>query len=401
MTKPLSLLLIGLKWPPETFLDRLITGLTSRGVKVTICFANRPPKNWLEKSKCRWLWKPSWDTHPINRIMNLIRLAAASPFHKSFRTLIQLMRTTHNFKDRIRAFHQISPLLNADVDVVYFPWVLSVPTYIDWFNKIQIPSVTSLRGSMVNVYPLHPIDGERTRQKLRQALAEVNVIHSVSQHIFEEARQYGAAPSKVHVIRPAVDTTIFSPLATKAPNQRLTIITTGSIMWRKGLEYALLAMRQLADAGLNFDFQIIGDGPEKARILYTITDLGLEDHITMLGKLPPSSVRQHLQKADAFLLSSLSEGISNAVLEAMACGLPVVTTDCGGMREAVTDGVEGFVVPVRDPSTMAEKLSSLAQDPALRERMGKAARVRILKDFDQNNQVASFIELFTKVSDHE
>jgi glycosyltransferase involved in cell wall biosynthesis len=227
------------------------------------------------------------------------------------------------------------------------------------------------------------------------------VIHSVSQHIFEEARQYGAAPSKVHVIRPAVDTAFFSPLATRAPNQRLTIITTGSIMWRKGLEYALLAMRQLADAGLNFDFQIIGDGPEKARILYTITDLGLEDHITMLCKLPPSSVKQHLQQADAFLLSSLSEGISNAVLEAMACGLPVVTTDCGGMREAVTDGVEGFVVPVRDPSTMAEKLSSLAQDPALRERMGKAARVRILKDFDQNNQVASFIELFTKVSDHE
>jgi glycosyltransferase involved in cell wall biosynthesis len=173
------------------------------------------------------------------------------------------------------------------------------------------------------------------------------------------------------------------------------------LYWVKGGEYALLALRQLADAGLNFDFQIIGDGPEKARILYTITDLGLEDHITMLGKLPPSSVRQHLQKADAFLLSSLSEGISNAVLEAMACGLPVVTTDCGGMREAVTDGVEGFVVPVRDPSTMAEKLSSLAQDPALRERMGKAARVRILKDFDQNNQVASFIELFTKVSDHE
>jgi len=98
-----------------------------------------------------------------------------------------------------------------------------------------------------------------------------------------------------------------------------------------------------------------------------------------------------------FLLSSLSEGISNAALEAMACGLPVVTTDCGGMREAVTDGIEGFVVPVRDPEAMAEALLRLWKDPELRRRMGEAARERVLREFRLDQQISAFLALFKDV----
>ena len=116
-------------------------------------------------------------------------------------------------------------------------------------------------------------------------------------------------------------------------------------------------------------FEIIGDGPDRQRVLYTIHDLGLQECVRLLGKLAPDEVLHRLQQADAFLLSSLSEGISNAALEAMACGVPVVTTDCGGMREAVTDGEEGFVVPVRDAESMANALMKLAGDAGLRERM--------------------------------
>ena len=65
----------------------------------------------------------------------------------------------------------------------------------------------------------------------------------------------------------------------------------------------------------------------------------------------------------------------------MSCGLPVVVTDCGGMKEAVTDGVEGFVVPVRDPEAMADALLQLFKDSELRAKMGKAARQRVIKEF--------------------
>ncbi len=105
-------------------------------------------------------------------------------------------------------------------------------------------------------------------------------------------------------------------------------------------------------------------------MLYTIHDLGLEGCVRLVGQLSADAVRQRLQNADAFLLSSVSEGLSNAALEAMACGLPVVATDCGGMREAITNGVEGLIIPVRDAPALAVALERLWRDPVLRLRVG-------------------------------
>jgi glycosyltransferase involved in cell wall biosynthesis len=104
-----------------------------------------------------------------------------------------------------------------------------------------------------------------------------------------------------------------------------------------------------------------------------------------------------LQRADVFVLASLSEGISNAVLEAMACGLPIVTTDCGGMREAITDGVEGFVVPVRDSESMANALEKLIADKVLRAEMGCRARERILGGFTLERQVEQFLAMYEEL----
>ena len=135
-------------------------------------------------------------------------------------------------------------------------------------------------------------------------------------------------------------------------------------------------------------FQIIGSGPERQRLLYTISDLGsAEQHVQVRVALRSSDqVLQRLQQADIFLLSSHSEGLSNAALEAMACGVPVVTTDCGGMREAVTDGVEGLVVPVRDADRMADAIMKLADNEGLRQQMGMAGRARVERDFCLNRQ---------------
>ncbi len=114
----------------------------------------------------------------------------------------------------------------------------------------------------------------------------------------------------------------------------------------------------------------------------------------LVGRQPPEVVRSYLQQADAFLLSSLSEGIANAALEAMACGIPVVTSDCGGMREAITHGVEGFVTPLRQPEAMAQALQRLWQDPELRRQMGEHGRARVLADFNLEKQVSQFLDLF-------
>ncbi|MCX7999488.1 MAG: glycosyltransferase family 4 protein, partial [Leptospiraceae bacterium] len=195
----------------------------------------------------------------------------------------------------------------------------------------------------------------------------------------------------------AEDTNFFKPGEKSLDKHKLNVVTVGSLGWVKGHEYALLSVRRLVSQGISVRFDIVGDGPERQRVLYTIYDLELQNHVRLLGRLSPEQVRDKLQKADVFLLSSLSEGISNAVLEAMACGLPVVTTDCGGMREAVTDGVEGFIVPVRDPEAMAEALIRLWKDPELRRKMGEAARKRVLKEFSLDQQISAFLGLFKSI----
>jgi glycosyltransferase involved in cell wall biosynthesis len=178
----------------------------------------------------------------------------------------------------------------------------------------------------------------------------------------------------------------------------LRVISTGSVIWRKGYEYALSAIRLLVDRGVPVRYDIIGDGDEAQRLLYTIHDLGLAECVHWHGRLEPADVITRLQAADVFLLSSLSEGISNAALEAMACGLPVVTTTVGGMPEAVRDGVEGFLWPARDAAAAAGALAELGRRPALAARMGAAGRARVLRDFRLDDQIEAFIRLFRSVA---
>jgi len=254
----------------------------------------------------------------------------------------------------------------------------------------------SNRGSHVNVAP-HILQKEKVGQRLQIVFDKATAVHCVSEDILQAAFAFGLAPEKAKIIRPAIDPHFFTLPAEKPDTAVFHLITTGALIWRKGYEYALLTVRQLVDAGVPVHFDIIGDGEERLRLLYTIQDLELTEHVTWHGRLAPEEVRDRLQQADVFILSSLSEGISNAVLEAMGCGLPIVTTAVGGMSEAVRHEREGYLVPPRAPAEMAAKLQLLWADAELRRRLGQAARQRICAEFTLDDQVNQFIKLFETI----
>src|SRR5262249_53332135 len=141
-----------------------------------------------------------------------------------------------------------------------------------------------------------------------------------------------------------------------------------------GYEGMLRMMRLLLDEGIACHLDIIGAGSDRSRVMFTIDDLGLARAVTVRGAVAASAVREAMSESDVFLHASLGEGISNAVLEAMASGLPVVTSESGGMREAVTDGHDGLVVAVRDPRAAADAVLRIARDPVLGARLGANAR---------------------------
>jgi glycosyltransferase involved in cell wall biosynthesis len=220
------------------------------------------------------------------------------------------------------------------------------------------------------------------------------MVHCVSNAIEREASRFGLDTAKSRIIRPGVDPEFFSPAPVREPSDRIRIVTVGRLDWTKGHVYGLQAVRRVVDAGVPVTFSIIGDGPERQRLLFAIDDLGLQDHVRALGRLAPTAVRDELRRSDIFVLPSLTEGLSNAGIEAMGCGLPVVMTDCGGARESVTHGVEGFIVPLWDPAAMGDALLLLARDADLRLRMSRAARDRVVRDFTGARHVRDFVSLF-------
>lgn len=416
--KPLfHLLIVGISWPPETFLQRMIRELAKSGVRITIATSQKP--STTPDTSIEWLKMPSWEGHPIRFVLQIFSIGLSHFFrspsdvwnilsHSRTRASnVSLFRTygtaqgisrlwPQHFPQLLMNFARLLPFAGHQWDVIYFPWNSSAVHYLPLFDR-GAPVVISCRGAQVNIAPHNP-----QRVALREGLAKTfqraAAVHCVSEAIKREAMQYGLDPDKAWVIRPAVDPEFFRP-GEGVPRVDTTfrIVSTGALIWRKGYEYALLAVRQLVDRGVPVHYDIIGDGPERQRVLYTIHDLELQHHVRLVGSCPPERVRDLLQPADVFLLSSLSEGISNAALEAMACGVPVVTTDCGGMREAVTDGVEGFLVPVREAGQMAQRLHLLWKDRALRERMGAAARQRVLREFSLEQQAQQFLAMYQSV----
>ena len=396
---PLRVLVPGLKWPPETFLARLLRGLAAQGIQLTLVSPEPPGAAWQDLANIDLLIAPGWGGAVPFRLARLGgRLGSAavrSP--RETRQLLGAAHATAGNERPIERLHYWLPLAGRDWDVVYFPWNSAAIAYQPLMD--MRPSVVSCRGAQINVAPLNP-QRASLRRGLAETFARASAVHCVSDAIRQEAVQYGLDITKASVIRPAVDPAAFCPgeRGPRLPGAPFRVVTTGEIMWRKGLEYALLAVRRLRDRGVPVRFDIIGDGPEMQRLLYTIKDLDLEACVVRHGRLKPAEVVARLAEADAFLLTSLSEGIANAALEGMACGLPVVTTAVGGMAEAVTDGIEGFLTPPRDDKAAADALERLWAEPELRQRMGAAARRRIENDFDLRDQIDAFVALFRRVA---
>ena len=146
--------------------------------------------------------------------------------------------------------------------------------------------------------------------------------------------------------------------------------------------------------GVDFRWRIIGDGDYRLPLQWAIRDMGLQERVSLADVMKHSEVVQALQTADIFFHPSIHEGVSNAVLEAMALGLPVVASEVGGMREAVPSDAYGVLVPPRDWKSMADALERLAKDGSLRAQMGASASAFVRSRFTVQEQTDGFLGLF-------
>ena len=394
--RSLRMLVVGIQWPSRPFIDDLLLGLADRGVHVTIA---APAGGETPPSPLRALRVPSSDRHPLADPVALgqgIARSLARPV-SSGRLFARTRRFASGTRDRLLAFGRCLPALAKRWDVVYMPWSGSLTTYRALAGG-GTPVVASCRGTQIHVARHNPARAARFASMM-SGLNDIAAVHCVSADLGTAVETLGVDRRRIRLIRTGVDTSFFHPPDSRDQRERLEIVSVGGLNWKKGHEYALVALRRLLDAGAPARLTLVGDGPDRQRLLYTAGDLGLEDRVAFRGALGRAAVREVLNESDVFLLSSLTEGISNAALEAMACGLPIVSTTAGGMPEAISDGEEGLLTPLRDPRAMAEALRALWLDAERRTVMGRAARRRVEADFDRESQLGAFAALLREVVD--
>lgn len=170
------------------------------------------------------------------------------------------------------------------------------------------------------------------------------------------------------------------------------VLFSGRLVARKGVEYLLEAWRDLSSAFPDARLLLLGDGPLKEALEEMSQRLGIGATARFLGRV--DNVPEHLRAADLFVLSSLQEGMPNSLLEAMATGLPVVSTRIGGAVDVVVDGENGLLVEPGDPGGLAKGIVKLLGDPSLRQKTGGEALGTVQKRFSLDSRVKEYLQLY-------
>lgn len=264
-------------------------------------------------------------------------------------------------------------------------------------NSAHLGAMAAHLGGPAYSLTLHgdlPVYGRDHAAKMRGARFVSAVTRALAADI---AR---ISPGTAHpVIWMGVDTARFRPGPARPEGGPFTVVTVARLNRMKGHVFFLRAMAALVAEGHDLRYRIAGDGPERAAIEAEITRLGLGDRVEMLGSIDEGAVLALLQSADALALTSTGQGEAApvAVMEAMACGLPVVASVIGGTPDMISGGTDGFLVPQEDVPAITAAFRHLLVTAGLAARISAAARETALRDFDHRQNAAKLLAAIRQV----
>jgi glycosyltransferase involved in cell wall biosynthesis len=197
---------------------------------------------------------------------------------------------------------------------------------------------------------------------------------------------------KLQVVRCGIDPSEFDPPARPAEGEPLRVLSVGRLVPGKGHHVLLEALGRLRDDGIETQTTLVGNGPERESLERVAAELRLD--VRFAGAVGQDELRAYYADAHLFCLPTFAEGLGVVLIEAMACGLPVVSSLVMGVPEVVEEGETGLLVSPGRPDTLAAALARLANEPALREQMGAAGRRRAMREFDIGRQGEALAALF-------
>jgi teichuronic acid biosynthesis glycosyltransferase TuaC len=263
---------------------------------------------------------------------------------------------------------------------------------------LDLPVTITLRGTEVP----HS-NNPALRPRLARALQAATRVFCVSDSLRRLAVELGAAAETTEVVGNGVDTGRFYPVERTAARRKVglpvdatVLVSVGALVERKGMQRVIDCLPTLLQRHPDLHYLIVGGGsPEgdmRAELDAQVARLGLDERVHFLGALPPDELKWALSAADIFVLATRNEGWANVFLEAMACGLPVITTDVGGNAEVVCRAELGSVVPFGDAAALQQAL-----DDALGKNWDRGAILQYAQANQWDKRVAQLLRAYDRI----
>jgi len=263
---------------------------------------------------------------------------------------------------------------------------------------LRLPVCITLRGTEV---PL--ARDPRRRRRMIEALQRATRIFAVSESLKRHVVEMGIDADKIAVVANGVDTATFHRVDREEARRSLglrggpVLVSVGALVERKGFHRVMQCLPDLRRRFPGLRYVIAGGpGPEgdfSAELRRTVLELGLQDCVLFLGAMSPDALKVPLSASDVFVLATRNEGWANVFLEAMACGLPVVTTDVGGNAEVVADERLGLIVPFGDPQRLAQAIAE-----ALTRRWDRDGIVAYAESHSWERRIRTLIDEFVAIA---
>jgi len=244
------------------------------------------------------------------------------------------------------------------------------------------------------------------RPRLARTLKSAARVFSVSDSLRRLAIELGAEPDKTQVIGNGIDIARFQPVDRTVararfglPDSAKVLISVGGLVERKGMHRVIDVMPELVKHHPDLHYLIVGgaspEGDNRAELTAQVARLGLADRVHFLGALPSDELKWPLSASDVFVLATRNEGWANVFLEAMACGVPVVSTDVGGNAEVVCRDELGIIVPFGDSLALQQAL-----DAALNKNWDRSTILDYARDNHWDKRVAQLLRAYENLIDH-
>lgn len=287
-----------------------------------------------------------------------------------------------------------------DADIVHAHWL--IPTGLAAVHNTEKPVVAAALGQEYHLKP----DGVLAKL-VRRVHERADAVVTLSEYMRRRGvEQYGCPAEKLHVIPNAADTTAFQPDVETAfrkeqgiPEDAPLIVTVRRLVPEKRVDALIDALPTVLEDVEDAVVCIVGDGPERGRLEQKADRLGVAANVVFAGTVPHARLPEVFAASDVFALTTEQEGMSTALLEAMASGLPAVATDAVSNAEVVEDGRNGALYALGDTEALADALTSILTRPATRQRMGAAARERVVEQFSYDAVAERYVALYEDLVD--